>query len=86
MLFVNSSYLLKNEKESEKKRKEKKNKHVVGEESDENVDVKNQIEVVWKTNRKEDEACGKENENKDKRRSGENNKGKMIKEVLFKTR
>ena len=31
------------------KRKKKENKHVVGEESDENVDVKNQIEVVWKT-------------------------------------
>ena len=36
------------------KRKEKENKHVVGEESDENVDVKNKRGVVWKTNRKED--------------------------------
>ena len=32
------------------KRKEKENKHVVGEEGDENVDVKNQREVVWKVN------------------------------------
>ena len=64
------------------KRKEKENKHVVGEESDENVDVKNQIEVVWKTNRKEDEACGKEYENKDQQRSDENNNEK-IKRIAF---
>ena len=41
---------------------------MVGGEGDENVDVKNQREVVWKTTRKGDEACSKENENKDKQR------------------
>ena len=35
-------------------------------------------EVVWKTNRKEDEACSKGNENKDKQRSGENNNEKIL--------
>ena len=59
------------------KRKEKKIQNVVGEESDENGEG-NKIEVVWKTNRKGDEACGKENENKDKQRSGENNNEKII--------
>ena len=45
---------------------------------------KNKRGVVWKTNGKGDEACGKENENKDKQRSGENNE--KIKELLSKTR
>ena len=50
------------------KRKEKENKHVVGEEGDENVDKKNKREVVWKVIRKEDGT-------KVNKEDGENNDG-----------
>ena len=49
------------------KRKEKEIQNVVGEESDENGE-ENKREVVWKTNRKEDEAYGKEDGTKVKQR------------------
>ena len=56
----------------EVKIKENEIQNVVGGEGDENVE-ENKREVVWKTNRKEKEACSKEDKNKDKQRSGENN-------------
>ena len=59
------------------KRKGKEIQNVVGGEGDENGEG-NKRDVVWKTNRKEDGACGKENENKDKQRSSENNNKKIL--------
>ena len=40
--------------------------------------------MVWKTNKKEDEACGKGNENKDKQRSGENNNERYFENSFLK--
>ena len=51
------------ELEKENERKEKENKHVVGEEA---MKTAKKTKEKWfgKRNRKEDEACGKEKENK----------------------
>ena len=73
---VNKSFFVK-ELEKGKKRKEKEIKHVVGREGDESCDVKIKEKWFGKQNRKEDEPCGKENENKHKQKSGENNNEKI---------
>ena len=65
-------------------RKEKEIQNVVGGEGDENVE-ENKREVVWKTNRKEEEACSKEDETRVNKEDCKNTDEK-IKELLSKTR
>ena len=50
------------------KRKEKEIQNVVGGEGDENVDVKTKEEWFGKQIKKEEEACSREKENKNKQR------------------
>ena len=67
------------ELEKESERKEKEIKHVVGGEGDQS-DVKMKEKWFGKQNRKEDETCGKENENNGKLRGGKNNDRKNDKD------